>query len=296
MAAWVKLPRCILSANPTGLVARRLKVFLIRPRRFDIFLGGIDSMLRVAAKWGFGDAPLKASHRDKTDAAIRVVLSILEHLPDSPTEEHLEAISHVKGQFTRTIKQDQWDWSTVWHLLGRPSRRFANGISQNLGALRTALKSYDRTAATGAISTLATLNIVKYLQLFLDRTSDEVSMTTTSSGAGYIYILSTRSLPTILKIGMTHGPVRDRAKEINSATGVIIPFGVRASWQVDDAKEAEREIHMLLDQHRVRGDREFFEIEFSEASRLINGYLRQRRLKRRKVLRPARGEDASPKS
>ena len=246
-------------------------------------MGGIDLVLRVAAKWGFGDAPLKASHMEKTDAAIRVVLSILEHPPDSPTEEHLEAISYVKGQFTRTVKQDQWDWSTVWHLLGRPSRGFAIGISQNLGALRTALKSHDGAAATGVISALVAMNILKYLQLFLDRTSDEASMTATNSDAGYIYILSTRSLPTILKIGMTHGHVRDRAKEINSATGVIIPFGVRASWRVDNAKEVEQEIHTLLDRHRVRDDREFFEIEFNEALRLINGYLRRRR--RRRVLK-----------
>jgi hypothetical protein len=77
-------------------------------------------MVRVAAKWGFGNAPLKNSHREKTEAAIHTVIQILRDMPDSPEIEQLEAISHVKGQFTRTIKQDQWDWYTVWSLLGRP--------------------------------------------------------------------------------------------------------------------------------------------------------------------------------
>jgi len=253
-------------------------------------------MVRVAAKWGFGNAPLKNSHKAKTEASIRIVLSILERLPDDPTIHHLDAISHVKGQFTRLIKQDQWDWSTVWHLLGRPSRHFAHGISNNLGIMRTALKDRDFEAASRTKDTLISLNILKYLNLFLAQGSEYTKNSKQSGPSGYIYILSTRALPTYLKIGMTHRPVAIRAKEINSATGLIIPFGIRASWRVDNAKDVEQELHHLFVEYRIRVDREFFEIDFHQASKLINDYLRRRRVSRKTLLQDVRGNDGDGSS
>jgi hypothetical protein len=46
-------------------------------------------------------------------------------------------------------------------------------------------------------------------------------------GSGFVYILSSREMPDILKIGVTERSVESRTREINSATGVLIPFGVR---------------------------------------------------------------------
>jgi hypothetical protein len=232
-------------------------------------------MVQIHAKWGFGNAPLKRSHKEKTEAAMLALLIILDELPQNPELEHLEAISHVKGQFTRTVKQDQWDWNTVWFLLGRPSRRFANKISIKLGQLRSALKNQDRQLAEQIQSELKETKLVIYLDNFLvgGRDKDRQEGLT-----GYIYILSTRAQPKILKIGMTQRSVDVRVKEINAATGVIIPFGVRAIWKVDNAFEVEKEIHALLAEYRVRRDREFFELEFNKVSQLINDYLGSRRI------------------
>jgi hypothetical protein len=235
--------------------------------------------MKIVAKWGFGNAPLKSHHREKTHKAINIVLGILEAIPNPPEIEQLEAISHVKGQFTRTIKQDQWDWYTVWSLLGRPSRQPANRISKQLGALRIALKNADYPRAEQIKVELMVWDIARYLLNFLEGERDYEQ-----GPSGFIYILSTRSQPRILKIGMTRRTVEERVKEINSATGVMVPYGVRAAWRVDDALEVEREIHLLLAEYRVRIDREFFEIEFNEASRLINDYLNERR-KRKRVQR-----------
>jgi hypothetical protein len=240
--------------------------------------------MKIHAKWGFGNAPLKTHHREKTHAAIDCLLSLLERLPDSATPEQLEAISHVKGQFTRTTKQDQWDWYTVWELLGRPSRRPASKISKQLGALRAALKGGQSLESELIRADLIATGIERYLRNFLAGERDNGS-----GPSGFIYILSTRSQPGILKIGMTLRTVVRRVKEINAATGVVIPYGVRASWRVDDAAEVERDIHGLLAQYRVRADREFFEIEFNEASRLVNDYLNERRR-----LRRAQAGDSEP--
>ena len=238
-------------------------------------------MIRIAAKWGFGNAPLKASHKDKTVKSIRNVLSLLGNLPEEATVDQLKSISHIKGQFTRTVKQDQWDWSTVWHLLGSPSRRFARGISTKLGSLRSELKNGELQAAASIRDDLYSLNIEKYLNVFLRSMGNEVDDAVQEGSGGHIYILSTRSFPKFLKIGMTQRSVETRMKEINSATGVMIPFGVRASWKVDDAKAVETAIHKLFYGYRVRDDREFFEIEFYKACKIINYYLRYRRLNRR---------------
>jgi hypothetical protein len=47
---------------------------------------------------------------------------------------------------------------------------------------------------------------------------------------GFVYILSTRELPELLKIGFTTKSPEVRVKAINSATGVIIPWAVRYAW------------------------------------------------------------------
>lgn len=235
--------------------------------------------MKIAAKWGFGNAPLKKHHLEKTHKAIHSVLSILEAIPESEDIDLLEAISHVKGQFTRTIKQDQWDWYTVWSLLGRPSRTPALRISKQLGELRSALKRADYPSAEKIRDELIAGDLVRYLHNFLEGRHDFEQ-----AANGFIYILSTRSQPQILKIGMTKRTVEERVKEINSATGVMIPYGIRAAWQVDDAPEVEREIHILLNEYRIRIDREFFELEFNKAFRLINDYLNKRRRQKKGII------------
>ncbi|MDT9698780.1 GIY-YIG nuclease family protein [Streptomyces sp. P17] len=91
-------------------------------------------------------------------------------------------------------------------------------------------------------------------------------------GRGFVCVLSTRETPEMLKIGYTNRDPLTRAKEINSATGVIIPWGVRGAWTAAHAHRAEAEIHALLADYRVRKDREFFHRPFAEAARIIEQY------------------------
>jgi hypothetical protein len=91
--------------------------------------------------------------------------------------------------------------------------------------------------------------------------------------AGWVYILSTREIPDLLKIGMTTRTVEERVREINRATGVVIPFGVRACWRVKSPSTAERMLHQEFDGQRVRSDREFFRIDFFQAQSRITAAL-----------------------
>lgn len=228
--------------------------------------------MRVNAKWGFGNAPLKVEHIDKTVTAIQALKEVFQDSNLTPSDHHLDAISHIKGQFSRTFKQDQWDWSTVWLLLGRPSTKPAQNISHKLGELRRSYTRDDLTSVKEIIAELENTQLFGYLDTYLVQVTGNQ---THRKNVGYIYVLSTRENPTLLKIGMTDRSVIERVKEINSATGVVIPFGVRGVWAVRDAAKAERDIHELLSEFRIRSDREFFELEFSDAKSLINTYFKK---------------------
>jgi hypothetical protein len=136
------------------------------------------------------------------------------------------------------------------------------------------LKEGDRAVAEETIKVLRSTDIQRYCATFL---SGEIDLPRQPGASGFIYILSTRAQPGFLKIGVTQRTVEVRVKEINSATGVMVPFGIRAVWRVGDAAQVEKAIHALFEPYRVRSDREFFEIDFLVASRLINDYLGNKR-------------------
>lgn len=89
----------------------------------------------------------------------------------------------------------------------------------------------------------------------------------------YLYILSRKEEPNILKIGMTTRNVQKRVNEINSATGVLYPYSARKVYKVKDCKKVESDVHRLLAKYRIRADREFFKISFKDACNIIENYL-----------------------
>ena len=61
--------------------------------------------------------------------------------------------------------------------------------------------------------------------------------------------------------------------EVPTSTGVLYPFSPRAVFRVKDARLAEKKIHELLADYRVRHDREFFVLPFVEAKEKIRALL-----------------------
>jgi hypothetical protein len=152
--------------------------------------------------------------------------------------EALEHISIVKGLFNRIAREDQWDWFYVKGQFGYP--RFP---------------------------------LERCLSLFLGKTKiwDELN-------AGWIYVLSTRELPNYFKVGMTARTVEERVREINSATGVLVPFGVRRCWRVMEPSRSEKLVHSALSRYRIKDDREFFSVDIREADPVIRTALDEERL------------------
>lgn len=223
----------------------------------------------VHEKWGFGMAPPKSSTQVTRLRAAKSVLSQIDSGPcASASESQVLHFSEVKGLFNRVRRQDQWDWFTVAGQLGYPSTRISGVIADELDRVRRGLRDRDDGITNEAIGRLRRLPTQRCLAVFLGRLKilDE-------PGAGWVYILSTRELPDLLKIGMTARSVEQRAKEINAATGVALPFGVRQCWRVSDPTAAEKLVHDHLADSRVRADREFFRMDYLDARRRIQQLL-----------------------
>ena len=222
----------------------------------------------VYEKWGFGMAPPKPAMQNDRLQAAAYVLNVLEGAAKPITSPELERISTVKGLFSRIFKEDQWDWFTVKGQLGYPSPGTSRAIATQLYELRRVAVDGDIALYKEVWSTLRRLPARKCLSAFLGK-----AVIPDEQGAGWIYVISTRELKDLLKVGMTTRSVEARVREINSATGVAIPYGVRACWRVTQPMRAEKLVHQLLDSYRIGGDREFFRGDFKVISRLVQQML-----------------------
>ncbi len=235
-------------------------------------VGEGDEAVRIAQKWGFGLAPIKPAIALQRQQSVNAVLDLLRDRPPAAADPAvLDHLSVVKGLYTRAYKQDQWDWFTVWRQLGRPGRKQCCSTSQGIFMLRTAIKASDVVAAARQQDALTRAGVPAQLRGFpLEEPQQRL-------GFGYLYVLSSREQPQMLKIGFTERDVEDRVNEINRATGVVIPYGVRAVWVVRNAHAIENAVHALLDQYRVRKDREFFHLDFHVAFNIIRDYVYESR-------------------
>lgn len=81
----------------------------------------------------------------------------------------------------------------------------------------------------------------------------------------YVYVLVNKSMPDMVKIGMTVRDVNERAKEISGATGVPTPWVPVFSFKCFNSYKLEQELHEHLDAVRVAGNREMFYMHSRDA-------------------------------
>ena len=85
----------------------------------------------------------------------------------------------------------------------------------------------------------------------------------------YVYVLINKSMPQIVKIGMTIREVDQRAKEISGATGVPTPWVPIYSFKCFNSYKLEQEIHAYLDAVRVSDNREMFYMHSKDAINIV---------------------------
>lgn len=215
-------------------------------------------------KYGFGMSDLSETMRRRFDSAVEIISLFLEN-EISPDEIQLDAVSELKGMFNRSLRKDQWNWFTVYDRLGYPPQRDMRFIVSRLVQLRKNLKEDEYEQALSIRSELVNSTLPTWLNNWKDCTRE----TTTEDEIGWLYVLSRRDEPDIVKIGMTTRSVAKRVKEINSATGVLRPYSVRSAYKVECVRNAEKIVFKRLADYRIREDREFFQIPFEKACKLI---------------------------
>ena len=82
--------------------------------------------------------------------------------------------------------------------------------------------------------------------------------------SGFLYFLTNRTIPNLIKIGYTNTSLQDRLTQLNT-TGLPIPFDVSASFIVNNPAETEKQIHIILDKYRFNKNREFFKTSTKKA-------------------------------
>lgn len=85
----------------------------------------------------------------------------------------------------------------------------------------------------------------------------------------YIYILVNKSVPNMVKIGMTTNTPVERARQISSATGVAIPWIPIFEFRCYRSDLLEAEIHEYFKEHRVNKHREMFSVDTHTAQQVI---------------------------
>lgn len=86
---------------------------------------------------------------------------------------------------------------------------------------------------------------------------------------GYVYILSNRSMPGLVKIGQTRRSPEERAREMSRNTSIPADFVVEFEVFTSDRLAVEGAAHERLGQHRFSKTREFFQVEIDTAAEVL---------------------------
>ena len=99
----------------------------------------------------------------------------------------------------------------------------------------------------------------------IDKRLDSIAYRESHSKAGWLYVISSPSLPGLIKVGVTRqlNPVM-RIRQLSSSS-LPEPFHAHCFVFSDDCFELESQMHKYFDKERVNPDREFFRIEPKEA-------------------------------
>ena len=108
-------------------------------------------------------------------------------------------------------------------------------------------------------------NRIKSQLASIDKRLDSIAYRESHSKAGWLYVITSPSLPGLTKIGCTRRLNPSiRIKELSSSS-LPDPFHAHCFVFSDDCFELENNIHKYFDKERVNPDREFFRIEPKEA-------------------------------
>lgn len=98
-----------------------------------------------------------------------------------------------------------------------------------------------------------------------------------SGDGGFVYVMTNESLPDFYKIGMTQKCVENRRKDLSNES-IPYPYKVVMSLRVNNAKEAEKQLHKSLDKagYRIVKGREFFNPSRERLEEMLSKFARKK--------------------
>lgn len=110
----------------------------------------------------------------------------------------------------------------------------------------------------------------------IDKRLKDIDYRINNQRAGYLYIIDSKSLPNMIKIGVTRrlNPAI-RVKELSSSS-LPFPFRLRAYCFCENAFDLESKMHEYFDSHRVSPQREFFYISPEAAIHVLKNNFNQK--------------------
>jgi HJR/Mrr/RecB family endonuclease len=85
------------------------------------------------------------------------------------SEIDIEQVSHAKGLLSRCLRKDQWDWYTVYELLGKPPKSQLRQGQQALTRLREAAKAENNAEVQRAVGQLGEEGVARRFAYFVRR-------------------------------------------------------------------------------------------------------------------------------
>ena len=79
--------------------------------------------------------------------------------------------------------------------------------------------------------------------------------------ADIVYVLTNEAMPGLVKVGLTTDSVEARISQLNSHSGVPLPFECYFAAEVHDCSRVEKILHQLFAEFRVNPKREFFRVD-----------------------------------
>jgi hypothetical protein len=95
---------------------------------------------------------------------------------------------------------------------------------------------------------------------------------------GFVYIMTSKAMPGLVKVGMTTRGPWERAVELSAPSGVPSRFVVERAFPVVHAYQAEQHCHEALGRYRGSQDREFFMCNVETAVAIVEVTLEQEEL------------------
>lgn len=127
---------------------------------------GIESSRRCleVSDSNFGFLPISDRMRPRYVTSLRHLAALLKDELDADVGG-ANALSEVKGMFSRCARRDQWDWRAVHLALGEPDRGSARDLSANIGEIAAALRAGDIESVRSRLAVLRSGDLARLAQV-----------------------------------------------------------------------------------------------------------------------------------